>query len=47
MRAAMVLTLLMTPLPASVVAGVFGAAIVLSVGLDTVKFELFRRLAVA
>jgi H+-transporting ATPase len=39
--------ILMTPLPAIVVAGVFGAAIVLAVGMDTVKFELFRRLAIA
>ncbi|MGA7674211.1 MAG: HAD-IC family P-type ATPase [Rhizomicrobium sp.] len=39
--------ILMTPLPAIIVAGVFGAAIVLAFVLDAVKVTLFRRLAVA
>jgi H+-transporting ATPase len=38
---------LMAPLPLAVVAGVFGAAIVLAFCLDTVKVLLFRRLAIA
>ncbi len=42
-----ILGILMTPLPALVVAGVFGAALVLALVLDTVKLALFRRLAVA
>jgi H+-transporting ATPase len=39
--------ILMTPLPPTIVAGVFGAAIVLAFCLDTVKVMLFRRLAIA
>ena len=39
--------ILMTPLAASIVACVFGAAIVLALFLDTVKILLFRRLAIA
>jgi H+-transporting ATPase len=39
--------ILMAPLPAAIVAGVFGAAIVLAFCLDTVKVMLFRRLAIA
>jgi H+-transporting ATPase len=39
--------ILMTPLPAIIVASVFGAAIVLAFVLDAVKLTLFRRLAVA
>jgi H+-transporting ATPase len=39
--------ILMTPLPATIVACVFGAAIVLGFCLDTVKVMLFRRLAIA
>jgi H+-transporting ATPase len=42
-----ILGVLMTPLPAIIVAGVFGAAIVLAFVLDAVKLTLFRRLAVA
>jgi len=42
-----ILGVLMTPLPALVVAGVLGAAIVLALLLDTVKLVLFHRLAVA
>ena len=42
-----ILGVLMTPLPALVVAGVFSAALVLALVLDTVKLALFRRLAVA
>jgi H+-transporting ATPase len=37
---------LMAPLPATIVACLFGAAIVLAVCLDTVKVALFRRLAI-
>jgi hypothetical protein len=37
----------MAPLPATIVACVFGAAIVLVFCLDTVKIILFRRLAIA
>jgi hypothetical protein len=37
----------MAPLPATIVACVFGAAIVLGFSLDTVKVMLFRRLAIA
>ncbi|MDR3517406.1 MAG: hypothetical protein P4M00_16495 [Azospirillaceae bacterium] len=39
--------ILMTPLPAMIVAGLFGAAIVLAFCLDGVKTILFRRLAIA
>jgi H+-transporting ATPase len=39
--------ILMTPLPATIVVGVFGAAIVLAFVLDAVKVTLFQRLAVA
>ena len=39
--------ILMVPLPATIVACVFGAAIVLAFCLDTVKVMLFRRLAIA
>jgi H+-transporting ATPase len=39
--------ILMAPLPATIVACVFGAAIVLGFCLDTVKVMLFRRLAIA
>jgi H+-transporting ATPase len=39
--------ILMAPLPATVVASVFGAAIVLAFCLDTVKVMLFRRLGIA
>jgi H+-transporting ATPase len=39
--------ILMEPLPADVVACVFGAVIVLAFCLDTVKVMLFRRLAIA
>jgi len=39
--------ILMTPLPATIVACVFGAAIVLGFCLDTVKVMLFRRLTIA
>jgi H+-transporting ATPase len=39
--------LLMAPLRATIVAGVFGAAIVLAFCLDMVKIMLFRRLAIA
>jgi len=39
--------ILMAPLPATIVACVFGAAIVLAFCLDTVKVILFRRLAIA
>ncbi|MGD1213059.1 MAG: HAD-IC family P-type ATPase [Candidatus Acidiferrales bacterium] len=39
--------ILMAPLPATIVACVFGAAIVLAFCLDTVKVMLFRRLAIA
>ena len=39
--------ILMAPLPAIIVAGVFGAAIVLAFVLDAVKVTLCRRLAVA
>jgi H+-transporting ATPase len=39
--------ILMAPLPATIVACVFGAAIVLAFFLDTVKVMLFRRLAIA
>ena len=42
-----ILGVLMTPLPVSIVAGVFGAAIVLAFVLDAVKVTLFRHLAVA
>jgi len=41
------LGILMAPLPASVVAGVFGAAVVLALCLDSVKVVLFRHLAIA
>jgi H+-transporting ATPase len=37
----------MAPLSSSVVAGVFGAAILLAFCLDTVKVSLFRRLSIA
>jgi hypothetical protein len=37
----------MAPLPAAMVAGVFGSAIVLALCLDTVKVTLFRYLAIA
>ena len=37
----------MTPLPAVILAYVFGAAIVLAFVLDAVKVALFRRLAIA
>jgi H+-transporting ATPase len=39
--------MLMAPLPTTIVACVFGAAIVLAFCLDTVKVMLFRRLAIA
>jgi H+-transporting ATPase len=39
--------ILMTPLPTTIVACVFGAAIVLAFRLDAVKVMLFRRLAIA
>jgi H+-transporting ATPase len=39
--------ILMAPLPATVVACLFCAAIVLAFFLDTVKVMLFRRLAIA
>jgi H+-transporting ATPase len=39
--------ILMAPLPATIVACLFGAAIVLAFCLDTVKVMLFRRLAIA
>ena len=39
--------ILMTPLPTTIVACVFGAAIVLAFCLDAVKVMLFRRLAIA
>jgi H+-transporting ATPase len=39
--------ILMAPLPAHIVASVFGAAIVLALCLDTVKVMLFRHLAIA
>jgi H+-transporting ATPase len=39
--------ILMAPLPAAIVACVFGAAIVLAFCLDAVKVMLFRRLAIA
>lgn len=39
--------ILMAPLPATIVADVFGAAIVLALCLDTVKVTLFRYLAIA
>jgi H+-transporting ATPase len=39
--------ILMAPLPATLVACVFGAAILLAFCLDTVKVMLFRRLAIA
>jgi H+-transporting ATPase len=39
--------ILMTPLPTTVVAYVFGAAIVLAFCLDTLKVMLFRRFAIA
>ncbi len=42
-----ILGVLMTPLPALVVAGVFAAALVLALLLDIVKLVLFSRLAVA
>ncbi len=38
---------LMAPLAATIVAGVFGAAVVLAFVLDTMKLILFRRLAIA
>jgi H+-transporting ATPase len=38
---------LMAPLAATIVAGVFGAAVVLAFFLDTMKLVLFRRLAIA
>jgi H+-transporting ATPase len=38
---------LMAPLPATLVAGVFCAAIVLTFALDAVKVPLLRRLAIA
>jgi len=38
---------LMAPLAATTVAGVFGAAVVLAFFLDTMKLILFRRLAIA
>jgi len=37
----------MAPLPATILACVFCAAIVLAFGLDTVKVALFKRLAIA
>jgi H+-transporting ATPase len=37
----------MAPLPATIVAFLFGAAIILAFCLDTVKVMLFRRFAVA
>jgi H+-transporting ATPase len=39
--------ILMAPLPAAIMAGVFGAAIVLAFCLDAVKIMLFRHLAIA
>jgi H+-transporting ATPase len=39
--------ILMAPLPAAIVAGVFGAAVVLAFCLDAVKVMLFRHLAIA
>ena len=39
--------ILMAPLPATILACVFCAAIVLAFGLDTVKVALFKRLAIA
>ncbi len=39
--------ILMAPLPATIVASVFGAAVVLAFILDMVKVMLFRRLAIA
>jgi H+-transporting ATPase len=39
--------ILMAPLPAIIVASVFGAAIALALCLDLVKVRLFRRLAIA
>jgi H+-transporting ATPase len=39
--------ILMAPLPWAIVAGVFGAAIVLAFFLDTVKLLLFRHMAIA
>ena len=39
--------ILMAPIHATVVACIFGAAIVLAFFLDTVKVMLFRRLAIA
>ena len=39
--------ILMAPLSAAIVAGVFAAAIILALLLDTVKIALFRRLAIA
>jgi H+-transporting ATPase len=39
--------ILMAPLPMAVVAGVFGAAVVLALVLDIAKLALFRRFAVA
>jgi H+-transporting ATPase len=39
--------ILMAPLPAAILAGVFSAAVVLAICLDAVKVVLFRRLAIA
>jgi H+-transporting ATPase len=39
--------ILMAPLRGTIVASVFGAAVVLAFILDTVKVMLFRRLAIA
>ena len=39
--------ILMAPLPATIVASIFGAAVVLAFILDMVKVMLFRRLAIA
>jgi H+-transporting ATPase len=39
--------ILMAPLPAAALSGVFGAAVILAICLDTVKVILFRRLAIA
>ncbi len=37
---------LMTPLPIAIIGGVFGSATILALILDSVKFALFRRLAI-
>jgi H+-transporting ATPase len=39
--------IVMAPRPATIVACIFGAAIVLALCLDTMKVLLFRRLAIA